>query len=152
MNAPVKSIADRWLKTLDDINVPGRQHRVPPEDFNNSFDQFAAQLARNVAKDPNPLDSSWDDEKMIAQLKKRYAGFFMQGGQVTGIKNWYSVAYDLQKELSDKRRQENWSNSWDHAKTILYRTLTTIMIAAVILATGFLAKLWEIPIPMLRGL
>lgn len=56
------------------------------------------------------------------------------------------------KIMLDARKQEDWASSMDHMKTFLYRTATTLMIAAVVLGTAFLSKQWDIPLPMLRSL
>jgi cytosine/uracil/thiamine/allantoin permease len=47
---------------------------------------------------------------------------------------------------------DDWATSWDHVKILIFWAASTLMIAAVVLATGYFAHEWGIPLPMLRPL
>ena len=151
MKTTAKDLLERWFKKLSDgINI--QSTRGMPADFNARLDQILTTLAVSISRDEIKIPTGGEDKKILDFIKSRYSGMFGHGGQIPELCEWYACVHRRQAELSDLRQQENWSNSWDHAKTLIYRTATTLMIAAVILMTSFFAQQWGIPLPMLRGL
>jgi hypothetical protein len=62
----------------------------------------------------------------------------------------YRNAHAVMGKVNNLRRQEDWADSVDRLKLLLYRVATTMCIAAVVLGTSYLAHRWGIPLPLLR--
>lgn len=63
-----------------------------------------------------------------------------------GYRRLYTQHHDLFNELKQERLHD-WG---EKARALLFRMLTGVGVAAIVLATGYLAQLWQIPIPLLR--
>ncbi|MEO7622901.1 MAG: hypothetical protein ABIS30_07520 [Gallionella sp.] len=159
MKSP-KSLTDSWLKSIQtkvDESIPD------PSRFNDQFDNLLVELARAVAEDSGRQELLKNPYNTKKQIRERYSNLFdshdeesINSWQPDGfkhkLKKSYAAVFYSEKYLSDTRRQEDWATSWDHFKAFLFRLLTAIMIAGVVLATGYYANRIGIPIPMLRGL
>jgi mRNA degradation ribonuclease J1/J2 len=97
------------------------------------LDILLISLAKSIASDNKKINVDLADEELLSDMQKRYAGLFISHGRVPMLSQWYAAAYNKQKDLGDMRRQEGWANTRDHAKTLFFRTVTTLMIAGVIL-------------------
>lgn len=150
MKATAKGLLERWFKKLSD-GIIIQPTRGMPAEFNDRLDQILVALAVSISRDAVKIPTDGGDKEILDFIKSRHSGMFGHGGQIPDLCDWYACAHIRQAQLSDLRRQENWSNSWDHAKTLIYRTATTLMIAGVILMTSFFAQQWGIPLPTLRG-
>lgn len=145
-----KKLADAWME-----HVNARKHNMSPslKEFEARIEQLIFGVAVSVAKDGARGDLlSANHEDAIHIMKQRYAGLFAQSGYVQTVEHFYKLTHENEAYLCDSRKQEDWATSWDHAKTFIFRMITTLMIAGVILLTGYLAQHWGIPLPMLRAL
>lgn len=86
------------------------------------------------------------DEQMTARAKDQDAPN-TQRPEVLGI---YRRMKKQADSLLDVRTQEKWSDTHDLMKGLLFRMLTALGIAAVILGTAWLAHSLGIPLPMIR--
>lgn len=66
---------------------------------------------------------------------------------VTQASRWFRDRYI---SLSDLRKQESRADWETNLRYLLFRALTAVSIAATVLATGWLAHIWGIPLPLLR--
>ncbi|MDO6611262.1 hypothetical protein Q4601_18870 [Shewanella sp. 1_MG-2023] len=64
----------------------------------------------------------------------------------------YSKLLDNYEALQDERKIEAWADFREKLRLLLFRVLTAIGIASIILLTSFLAMIWGIPLPMRAGL
>ncbi len=63
----------------------------------------------------------------------------------------YNRCLDERNKLADVRRQEARATTIDHLKYVGARFLTTIVIAATVLGTSWVAREYQIPVPVLRA-
>jgi hypothetical protein len=61
----------------------------------------------------------------------------------------YQQLYSVYKSLIDIKKQEAAAETWTGWKMVFFRTLTALSIAAVVLGTAYIAKEYNIPLPML---
>ena len=149
MSSSEKNITSKWPETMKRM-----QNRHPgymkPNVFNDLYGNIIVGLIKS-------LDSNCIKEFQVAdndgrELLGKKLGDTGQSEQFKSIFANYSNLYDRYKSLTDTKKQEESTVTWDHVKTLFFRTLTTLMIAVVVLATGYIAHRYEIPLPLLRSL
>lgn len=149
MSAPIAGLKGKWLEAIQS-GLTAVQVRGSPDDFSARINNLLADVVVSVSRDDTRIPTGASQAECLAFIRTRYSGLFGNNGQVDEVCEWYAAAHARQAKLSDVRRQEDWATFWDHARTFLFRTMTTVMIAAVVLTTGYLAHQWDIPLPMLR--
>lgn len=62
----------------------------------------------------------------------------------------YEKLYTRNRALISARENENWANTWDHVKTLLYRAAYGIVICVLFIFTALAAQVLDIELPLLR--
>ncbi len=144
---PPRSLSDTWVVWLKEHT----NRYIPNDDLDALLDALLVRSIRVVVEDDgrNQFRGKAENE-VIALARERYEKRLFDAYE--NLSSGFKRLNNERCDLRDKRRQENWATTWDHAKTFFFRTITTVMIAGVVLFTGYLAQRWQIPLPMLRGL
>jgi hypothetical protein len=124
------------------------------QDFELLKQRLVIELVRAAATDDRSKEvlSFGNYDQLEQWLRTRHPGVFRGGGPFVRLSDSFVEADSDRTRLRDMRKTVDWATSWDYGKTLIFRTLTTIMIAAVVLITAYLAHEWGIPLPMLRPL
>lgn len=144
MNDDPRKLAVRWVQRLKNVLLKDLQ---APNTFADRVDEILERVVTEVVEDCRAGAYSDANKNQWAIFKKRH------GATVTSIerlKDTYRDAHAQLSFLADERRQADWATTWDHAKFYVYRAITALTIMGVVLLTGYLAQLWDIPLPMLR--
>ena len=64
----------------------------------------------------------------------------------------YVKLIDNYEAMQDERKMEVWADFREKLRFLVFRMLTAVGIASVILLTSFLAMIWGIPLPLRAGL
>jgi hypothetical protein len=119
------------------------------KDFRREFDREIMALLTALIAD---VRKSHDDPEKIAAIAKEFASRHPPlFARIERLRSHYVTRYRMWERLADERRQTSRAITIDHIKLFTSRLVYAVMIAAVVLATGHVAKLYEIPLPLLRG-
>jgi hypothetical protein len=151
---PKGTLKERWLASLEELRKTISQDILPSSELKPRLRSIMAYTAMVIAKkhriEEIPYETRQVDDT-ASYLEREYPELFKDDSFIATLQKHLDHTNNSNAKLLDKRRQEDWASSWDHLKVFLYRTATTVMIAGVVLLAGYLAKQWEIPLPMLRG-
>jgi hypothetical protein len=121
-------------------------HRSSPysdEEFVSELRTSLKQAAEwGLAKGVNGM-RTFDDKKFQDEL-------LSQAHSTRGIQESYAAMRTRYELMCTERANEAWAAFTDRVQALCFRMATGIGIAAIILATGWLAQHWNIPIPLLR--
>jgi hypothetical protein len=140
-----RTLVGTWIEYLK--NYTGAP---PPTDkeFSLDFDRSLKSLLETTVAEVARVDNPETVAALLDGIRQRHPGLF---ARLEKCRSHYVTRHRMWSELADLKRQHSRAITIDHVKLFLSRLLYAVMIAAVVLATGYLAKLWDIPLPMLRG-
>ncbi len=90
-----------------------------------------------------------DDRELIDKVKESSPELKQYLSAVPGN---YVKLIDNYEALKNERKMEVWADFREKLRFLVFRMLTAIGIASVILLTSFLAMTWGIPLPLRAGL
>lgn len=119
-----------------------RAQVLTPDEFKNELRGSIINFQRQLLP---YLDQSREQEyKKIVEDEANGNGSFNQT-----LKTYNALQQQL-ASMTDRRKQAVKADFLDRSRFLIFRMLTAIGIATVILATGYLAHKWGIPLPLLR--
>lgn len=152
----IKGLRESWSGYLSKYQVPSDYKIIDSHEFNAYIDTLLTALINDISSDiyekriPNSLKAP---NEIADFLRKRHEGLLTTNpGQIRSLKRNYNSLYREYRNLVNRRKQDNWSSSIEHLKTLIYRILTMFVIVSGILLTGYLSKIWDIPIPIFRAI
>jgi CRISPR/Cas system-associated protein Csx1 len=89
----------------------------------------------------NPRNTSRDERNLLALASQAKQTMFYLQAQIDEKERKI-------KSLMDFRRQEDWADSVEKTRLFLFRMLTAIGLASIILTTYYLGDRWGIPMPL----
>lgn len=146
----MRQLRDTWIASMKRMgHGVGYQH---PDGFSEKLEGVVNTIVTHIREEMevNGLDGAQADAIIESYRAKRPQFFQSNDGPIWRLKINYTNLYHHCESLLSERRQQNWATTWDYVKMYFSRTLQTATIAAIILATGYTAKIWEIPLPLLR--
>lgn len=150
---PKKQLVDRWLEKMEKISVNYLPILSHDELNKEILDTIASTMYGVLKQEGHEPPPNCDTKSIMDAFEKLHPGFSRDLLESQVRDRFYmrqKSLYEAYEKLKDTRRQENWATSWDHLKALLFRTATALMIALVVLFTGYVSKIYEIPVPMLR--
>lgn len=143
-NESIRKLSVLWPKFIE----PFRSNWTPtPGDFNATVDQLFLDAIRRAVS--NALQGTHHDGDAIARIVEPVRAAFASEINAQ-IKTPYTTRYQLWRQLTDGWRQHDRATTWDHVKTVLWRTAQAIAFAAVVLGTLYVAKLMDLSVPLAR--
>lgn len=144
-----RQLRDTWIGSIKRMG-PGLGY-PHPDGFRERLDGAANTIITHIREEMEliGLDGAQADT-IIEGYRARRAEFFQSDGPIGLLQREYANLHNHTGSLLNERRQQNWATTWDYVKMYFSRTLQTATIAAIILATGYAAKIWHIPLPLLR--
>lgn len=142
----IVSVLQRWFseRAFDQVC----EQKAKPEQFeidlNRLITEFATQ-AYHLPQDERTNIQSVEEYIQIVTRRDHHISNTQRN-----LSKGYSLLHDSYKDWMITRDQENWANSQDHRKALIYRIASAIAFAGLLLAVGFLADQWGIPLPLLR--
>ena len=139
------ALTDFWSRNkLDDLDTPKK--------FSESI-RYLPSASETVALNriPEGVLSQSELEKYKADIHE-YFGAANSPTQksVERLCKQYEQCYQLLEQAMKVKTENLHMDLIERVRFLFFRILTAVGIAAVILGTSYLAKIWEIPIPMLR--
>lgn len=134
----MKSLTEEWEKFLKAI--PPRADPLHPTAFNNAIDKIVVEAAKLARK--ADIDGLADPE-ILAELKRRNLDNLSNAARV---RTDYANAFSTMKDLSNARKQYDWAHFWENFRLLVFRVLSAMGIAAVVLGTYYIG--WKAGIPM----
>lgn len=135
----------RFIRSKDFIvEFIGNSKPIKPDDFQSKVENiFAEQLLEAFAKydiEHQELRDRMNNRDIPITLKK-HIGY---------AHTLYEKAFVMYQAIENERKQEAWADMKERIRYLVFRVLTAVGIAAVVLGTGYLAQCWGIPLPLLR--
>ena len=123
----------------------------PPKSFEVRIDNIPDIISKNIFKEirSTPKFKEFEEKEILHSIKKWPEFEKIRGRHFQSLIDDYTAIYSNKEMLSDAEKRAHRANTWDHTKALIFRFLNAIMIAAVILLAGWIAKTLEIPIPLL---
>lgn len=138
-----RTLVGTWIEYLK----KNRGEPAPTDkEFSSEFDREMRALTEIVITEANHLHEKPDK---FVELRRRQPGMSQRLDRLRGH---YVTRYRMWKVLADERRQHSRAITIDHLKLFASRLVYAIMIACVVLATGYVAKIFDIPLPLFRGI
>jgi len=120
-------------------------------EFENQIKSLVNSLVNSIAADiANGNYNNLDTQQAKAKIKERNKSIFEENGKIDQCTKRYKTCHSWLSDLLTLRIQEDWATTWDHVKNFLFKTITAIMLAAVILGTAYIANQLGILIPSIR--
>lgn len=143
----------RWRdKILSGITTRqwGANQHWRPADFANALDIYFEKVVIDAVSAADDLGTKNVDRiKNALKNTPRYNTTSHQNHS-GNIRQSYNSLLSQYDQLIDARRQEDLMDFWAHVRSLLFRVLTALGIAAVVLLTGWLAQMLQIPLPAFR--
>ena len=138
----IKKISEQWSKVVEKSVFPTGAMKAST--FESNLSSRLKQTLDGVITETKKGTSVEDAVELIWEnrFNSAYAGNDLQRN--------YSTLHECLKRLQDQRRQAVWASITDWGIQLVFRLLTAIGIAAVVLTTGYIAHKCNIPIPLLR--
>jgi hypothetical protein len=137
-------LKEYWKDVVNKYANAGGLVIHPSESFKEKYHAgyaHAIELAIKMSQEGHSTDDI--QEKILSQLKNdEFGGPNMLSG--------YDRMLNEYNEIIDLRKQEMWADLVERVRYLLFRVLTAIGIAAVILGTGLIAHKAGIPLPLLK--
>ena len=122
-----------------------------PADFDSQLKSTINTLVNSIANDiVNGNLNITDTKELKSKIHERNKNVFEPNGKLDQCVNRYKTCHDWLSDILNLRIQEDWATTWDHVKNLLFKTITAIMLAAVILGTAYIANQLGILIPSIR--
>lgn len=135
---------EKWIEIIKNSNyIPKDMTLTKPDNFNDKLDEFLSNISREVY---NSAHNELTEEDVIRHVKDQF-----NRSRDLNIRSMYTHIYNAYMELINQRRQEAWADFKERVRYLVFRILTAIGIAAVIMATYYLAARWGIQLPMTRA-
>lgn len=128
-------------------------HPSEPAVFSSQFDECLTNVFRSVASNElyrERILQAKTGQGQMEELLKCIETMPGVNNDAAKLRASYGRVWEQRATLLDERKQEQWANLRDHLRSLIFRTLTTLMIAGIVLGTGWMAKAYEIPLPLLR--
>lgn len=142
----IVSVLQRWFTERKFERVC--EDKRTPEQFEDLVNRFVTEFATQAYNLPP------EERRGINNLNEYIQEISQRNGNIQNTKRdmveYYRSLHNSYKDWMIDRDQENWANSQDHRKALIYRIASGIAFAALLLGVGFLADLWDIPLPLLR--
>lgn len=146
----MQSLFERWFKGR--FAELGKEFAKP-----ESSDQYRARiedlLDRQLSHVADYVYENYDQKDGRDAVKARLvnqANRDLVRERKRELTSRYSQLLGQYETLRSDRRNEDWANSVDHFKTLLYRFASGIMVVFLVLLCGYLSQRFAIPIPVLR--
>lgn len=151
----IEPTTKRWADALKEIQA-AYPHRweVVQSGISYKLYTLVQRVAMVIARDPESpqyLNTDTPSDDILRYLREKYGDLFSDDGLLEEIARDYKVIYEERNDLLNAREQTRWATLVDHVTALIFRTVLALTIAAVVLGTAYLAKRWDIPLPMLRG-
>ncbi|MEW8548575.1 MAG: hypothetical protein AB2693_34165 [Candidatus Thiodiazotropha sp.] len=131
---------EKWTARLKNRDLT----LTKPEDFTRHLETFLEKMIKETGE----MAVQGKDEQQRIEHMKRQLGKSHLSNAIRSYRETYSAYH----ALVDVRRQEAKADMVERIRYLLFRMLTAIGIAAVVLATYYLAGVWGIQMPMARAL
>ena len=128
-----------WLQrsSNDVTNAPNASmFRQDPKFIRSRLEGVLKNAADSIGLSP-------DDRSKLLEHVFNNRGY----ADIDQSSRWFRDRY---LKLIEIRDQESWADWKTNFRYLLFRALTALAIAGTVLLTGWLAKCWEIPLPLLR--
>lgn len=133
-----KRFAEDWLDAIKDYcnrmrNV--HDNKLDAAGFKSVLDGLVTQVAHLSVSDEDTMDklkNAKNANERFEILKTRRPDLVSPASQYQKLQTEYAKSYNHLQKLLDLKKQEQEAITWDHAKTLLYRVLTTVFIAFII--------------------
>ncbi|WP_316365370.1 hypothetical protein [Candidatus Thiodiazotropha sp. CDECU1] len=135
---------DNWIKK---INSRDWIHRDISLTEPSQLHTQIVTILETTAKDAHDMTNNGDDEHRILEHTKHR----LVKPHLENIRVSYSAMYTAYKALVDERRQEAKADMVERIRYLIFRILTAIGIAVVVMWTYYLAGEWGIELPMTRA-
>ncbi|MBT3042972.1 MAG: hypothetical protein KME67_08950 [Candidatus Thiodiazotropha sp. (ex Codakia orbicularis)] len=135
---------DNWIEFINGRKwYPTHLQLTKPEDFNKHLDFFLEQSIKRVHE---MTRNGSNEAQVIAYMKDQF-----QQSDVRNIKTTYMRMHDSFKVVLNERHQEARADMKERIRYFIFRMLTAIVIATVVMGTYYLAGEWGIQLPMTRA-
>ncbi|MEW7973859.1 MAG: hypothetical protein AB2821_10295 [Candidatus Thiodiazotropha endolucinida] len=114
-----------------------------PEDFTKHLETFLEK----IIKETREQAVKGKDEQQLIEHMRHHLG----KSPLHNARRSYYETYNAYQILVDERRQEAKADMVERIRYLLFRMLTAIGIAAVVMGTYYLAGEWGIELPMARA-
>lgn len=138
-------LRENWGKSLEALLPTSVHERREHQRWESRFDSMIEGIVEYCYEEAKKEDSTTE---AIIRFVSDSVDSERFGAK--GVKKDYGKLYYAYKRLIDTRRQDSWADYHERLRYLLFRILTAVGIAAVVLGTGYLAKCWNIPLPLLR--
>lgn len=145
--AEQSKMVERTMECWSSVFPPqlgGRLNVADPQTVEKHLRDGLQQFVQWVAGRVKQGDQSYLEPE---QVWSQFCGQYTDGEKVL---KYYKQAYERHQSVRFGSRVEFWAAFKDRLQALVFRMATGIGIAAIILATGWLAQHWNIPIPLLR--
>jgi hypothetical protein len=135
----MRNLHERWYKTTLPDGITGVEH---PVNFQSALEIFKNVIREESSREIARIERSGarlDEQTIIDAINRQLEGDNLTH-HANELKKKYIKVFNEHKKMVDLRRQEDWSNSWDHFKTLAYRTATAIMVGLVVLCVSYVAN------------
>lgn len=148
----VRKLSDVWPKFLEG-HLKLLLDSNKPDGFNRVQDHMLMNLISAVIheSDTDRL-RRLSKEELLDEVKREHKIQFQGDTAYFNLRAMYKKAFNEKELLRNTKRQYEWSVTADHIKSLIFRAATAVVIAIVVLCTGYFAKILDIPLPLLRGL
>lgn len=129
-----KSFEDVWIGLVTNLKT-GRPGTDNPERYCRRIDDLVHQSIKIAVRNyqvSSRFQNTSNVEETIALLGQFSSSFFASNANYEVAKREYEKNYAYLNKVLDMRRQEREAKTWDHAKTLLYRVLTTVFIGFIV--------------------
>ncbi|MET0061093.1 MAG: hypothetical protein ABW176_02255 [Candidatus Thiodiazotropha endolucinida] len=134
---------ENWIEFINGRDwYPAHLQLTKPEDFNKYLDSYLEKKVKQVYR--MTKQGSTEDQVinyMTSQFKE---------SDIRNIKTTYMRMYNAFKLVLHERRQEARADMKERIRYFVFRVLTAVGIAAVVMGTYYLAGEWGIQLPMTR--
>lgn len=145
----MRSLKERWYDYVA-MDIRKWKMEYPPEQFVQLVDGTINDVLEVLSSDLQGQDFQHRSKQEIKELLDSKGINSDRIGGLKKIKGRYNSLWNLHVGFIELRRQEDWANTWDQLKTLTYRTFYGIVIATIVLGTGYVSGELDIPLPLLR--
>lgn len=137
-------IKEKWMEILKKFR--GSNDYWEPAQFDSNLDKYFDHIVERTLEMKKNLAPDITVKDQMAKFRLHDTG----NPNRSNIMSMYKDLYDNYNILTNIRKQEVWADYSDRNRFLVYRVLTTIGIAGVVLLTYWIAHKLEIPLPMLK--
>lgn len=149
----MKSLVESWDKYMADNHVAiNRVKYREPKDFDQAMKTAIYQAIVVLRREAPDLTKDVRSEGDLERILNAASYYVSKDGRDAGaylkLTSGYAQMYSAYQEIRDQRSQHNWAHFWENARILLFRILTAVGIAAVVLGTYAIADGLGIPMPL----